>query len=238
MKHIAYSFLIPGFIFLVGCKSSTSPQPQTYTASPTSIGTGTATSWVAVDASGNMTAIGVTVSDAALASLPAMDTMFEIAMPPGLTTIPFKTVSLDYATSDAAPYNKPHLDAHFYLLDMMHRMNIMNGMDTMMPMGMMLPDGYMRMGESQAMMGVHYIDMNGPEYSGHPFQSAFVYGFSMGSMTFMEAMCDKAILTSHTALSGTVKQPMMMGMTMSIPASYKTSYDASAKTTTIELDGF
>ncbi|MDP4200567.1 MAG: DUF5602 domain-containing protein [Bacteroidota bacterium] len=238
MKTVSFSLSILCLGILIGCSSSTTPQPQTYIGASTTIGSGTANSWVTVDGSGNMTAIGVTISDAALASLPAMGMMYEIPMPAGVTTIPYKSISLDYATMDPAPYNVPHLDAHFYFEDMMARMNIMQGIDTMMPGGMMLPAGYTRIGECDSMMGVHYMDTSAPEWHKQPFHCAFVYGFAKGTMTFMEAMCDQASLSNHTALSGTVKPMMMMSMPMSMPKTYKTSYDATTKTTKIELDGF
>lgn len=208
-----------------------------YTGSPLTIGSGTAYTWIKTDASGNLSAIGVTISDAALASIGTKDSMYELPMPTGIST-EFKGIALDYATHDPAPYNKPHIDPHFFLLDMGHRMMIMDTTDAMMPMNMMMPSGYMTDSMSEMMMGVHWMDTTAPEFHGTPFQCAFDYGFSMGNMVFLEVMCDKASLEGK-AITGTVRKPTMMGgMMMSLPATYKVSYDNTTHTSTIELDTF
>jgi hypothetical protein len=227
-------------IIISGCKSnSTSPNTaQTVWGSSVAIGTGTANSWVTVDAGGKFTSIGVTVSDTALTNLGNMDTMFELPMPSGVSTGPFKSIMLSYATKDSKPYDKPHLDPHFFLIDMPTRMNIMVGTDTMMPMNMTMPAGYMGDGKSEAMMGVHWMDTTAMAM-GQSFHTAFAYGFSKGALVFLEAMADKATLVNHQGFTGTVRQPMMMsGMTMLLPTTYTTSYDASTGSSKIELDGF
>jgi len=242
MKPLRYFILLAFLTFFTSCTDTITEEPHAHMGQTMVIGAGTAYSWVSVDAKDKLTAIGVTITDAALASLPAKDTMFEIPISPDASDIAFKSISLDYAISDGSPYNKPHLDAHFYLWDMMQRMNIHAGADSMMPSNMTMPSGYKCLFESEDMMGVHWIDTTAPEWHGQPFQCGFVYGFSKGSLTFMEAMCDKAALDNHTAFSGSVRQPTMMGgmggMMMSHPANYRVSYDAAAKSTKIELSGF
>ncbi|SRR5579883_1037746 len=243
MKKPVYLVYLILVIASFGCKSSTGPQSQTYTSAPTVVGAGTATTWITMNGSGNISSVGVTLTNSALTSLGNSDSMYELAMPSGVST-QFKSIALDYATHDAWPYNHPHIDPHFFLYNMAQRMGIMDGKDTMPPMMMTMPPGYATDSMSEMMMGVHWIDMSGPEYQpGHPFTSTFVYGFTMGSMDFMELMCDKASLDGQKNISGAVKRPTMMsgmsGMPMPLfPATYKITYDASAKTTTIELDGF
>ncbi len=239
MKAFFFSALAISLVTLFGCKSTpTNSNPNTFTGSSISIDSGSAYTWIKTDASGNFRSIGVTISDGALTSLGQTDTMFELPIPSGFSS-PFKSVMLDYATHDPAPYNHPHIDPHFFYINMAARMNIMDTMDSTMPMNMTMPSGYMTDDMSEAMMGVHWMDTTGPEYHGQPFESTCVYGFTKGTLAFMEVMCDKASLEGHKAITGTVRQPMMMsGMTMSIPASYKVSYDSSAHTSTIEFDGF
>ncbi len=238
VRHIASILLL---LLVFGCNSTTATNPTTYTGTPISIGTGTANTWVYTNASGNLSAVGVTISDAALASIGTKDSMFELPMPAGVSCI-IKSIALDYATHDAAPYNKPHIDPHFFLLDMSARMSMMGGgKDGKMPTNMMMPSGYTTDSVLEPMMGVHWMDTTSSEFHGTPFQCAFDYGTSMGSMVFYEVMCDKSSLEGHKSITNTIRQPSMMGggmMMTSIPASYKVSYDATAKTTTIELDGF
>ena len=239
MKHLFHFVLLLSFGLLAGCKTnSTSSTPTTFDGSPVTIGTGSANSWIKTDASGKVTSVGVTISDAALASIGTRDSMFELPAPSGVSSI-FKSIALDYATHDPAPYNKPHIDPHFFLIVMAARMGNMSGMDGMMPMNMMMPSGYTTDSMSEMMMGVHWMDTTASEYHGTPFQCAFDYGFSMGNLVFYETMCDKASLDGHKVISNTIRQPMMMnGMTMSMPSSYAVTYDANAKVTNIELDGF
>ncbi len=239
MKAIVVLSLSFSLVTLFGCKSNpANSNPTTYTGLSVSIGSGSAKTWIKTNASGNFSSIGVTISDAAFTSLGQMDTMFELPMPSGFSS-PFKSVMLDYATHDPKPYNNPHIDPHFFYIDMGTRMNIMAGEDSTMPMNMTMPAGYMTDDLSETMMGVHWIDTTGPEYHGQPFESTCVYGFTKGNLAFMEVMCDKASLEGHKAITASVRQPMMMsGMMMSIPASYHVSYDSTAHTSSIEFDGF
>ncbi len=240
MKQSISLFIVLAVGALFGCKSGTStPESQTYTGTTTTIGTGTANSWAITDASGNLTSIGVTVSDAALLSLGSMDTEYEVPIPSGLSSPLFKRITLDYATMDAAPYNKPHLDGHFWMWDLNQSKTIPGGPDTVMPRMITMPADYMSMGGSEPGMGVHWMDMNTPEASGGPFRTAFTYGFSKGSMVFMEEMCSVDSLRGHMSYIGTVKRPTMMsGMTMLIPKTYSVTYNAGAKNTSIILGGF
>jgi hypothetical protein len=234
-----YIFLLLTLALITGCNSnSTGTNASTYTSAPLTIGTGTANTWIKTDASNKLTTVGVTISDGALTSLGNTDSMFELPMPAGVSTI-FKSIALDYATHDPAPYNHPHIDPHFFLYDMNSRMSIIDGTDSMPPMNMMMPSGFMCLGVSEAMMGVHWMDTTASEYHGIPFQCTFDYGTSMGNLEFFEVMCDKASLEGHKIVSNSIRKPTMMnGMTMSIPSSYSITYDGTAHTSTIELDGF
>ena len=240
MSRVRISMLLLAVLSVASCKSdTTSSSPTRFAGAAVTIGSGTANTWLTTDASGNTTAIGVTISDAALASLGTKDSMYMLAMPTGVLSA-FKSVGLDYATHDAAPYNKPHIDPHFMLLSDAALMGTMSGgMDGKMPTNMMFPSGYVTDSVIEPMMGVHWMDTTGSEFHGTPFQCAFEYGAWNGNMAFYEVMCDKASLDGHKGITNTIrKATMMSGMMMFMPSSYKISYDAIAKTSTIELDGF
>ena len=237
--HLHFTLLLT-VLSIVGCTDHvTNTMGSTYRSVPLTMGTGNATTWITTDGSGNLSAIGITISDAALASLGTHDSMYELPMPTGVACA-FKSIALDFATHDDAPYNMPHLDPHFMLIDMMARMRIMDTADGMMPTNMNMPPGYRSDGMSEGMMGVHWMDTTGSEFHGGPFDCTFDYGTSKGDMIFYELMCDKASLESHKAINSTIRKPTMMGgmMSMTIPSAYKVSYDQSGHTTTIELNGF
>lgn len=228
---------------LFGCQSNTTnSNASIYKGSSVTVGSGTAYTWVKTNSSGNFSSIGITLSDSALTGLEKMEEMLELPVPSGFST-PFKSVALDYANTDPIPYNKPHIDPHFFYIDMAHRMSIMADTDSMMPINMTMPAGYMTDSISEAMMGVHWTDTTGPENHGQPFQSAVGYGFTNGNLTFMEVMCDKTSLEVRKTITNTVRKPTMMGgtmgsMMMSIPSSYQLSYDSIAHAYSIEFDGF
>jgi hypothetical protein len=242
MRHTFTAAVIAVAFGLAACSDNpATPSTQTLSGPLITIGSGTAQSWAVLDASGQITTLGVKVTDAALASLGTEDTMFTLPLPTGVPTTQFKEVGLDYATHDEAPYDKPHLDAHFYLEDMMQRMNIGAGTDTTMPMNFMMPPNFMMMGESEAMMGVHWMDTTAPEMHGGPFEAAYVLGTSKGQLVFMEMMRDLQAMKDHKSYTKALTRPTKMGgMTnsMMFPATMSTSYDAPTKTTTYLLTGF
>ncbi|MEO6938854.1 MAG: hypothetical protein ABI444_01745 [Candidatus Kapaibacterium sp.] len=241
MKIYLHLTLLLTVLAIAGCTDHvTNMMASTYHSVPLTIGTGNATTWITTDGSGNLSAIGITISDAALASLGTHDSMYELPMPTGISCA-FKSIALDFATHDNAPYNLPHLDPHFMLIDMATRMGIMDTEDRMMPTNMMMPSGYRSDGMSELMMGVHWMDTTGSEFHGSPFECTFDYGTSKGDMIFYELMCEKASLESHKAFNKTIRKPTMMGgmmMSMTIPSAYKVSYDQNGHTTTFELNGF
>lgn len=217
------------------------PSTQTLSGPLVTIGTGSAQSYAVLDASGQITTLGVKVTDNALASLGSDDTMFTLPLPTGAPTTQFKEIGLDYAVHDDAPYDQPHLDAHFYLMDGMHRMDIPEGEDTMMPTNFMMPAHFMMMGESEAMMGVHWMDTTAAELHGQPFEAGYVLGTTKGQLVFMEVMRDLRAIKNHNAYSKALPRPTMMsGMsnTMRFPGTMSISYDAASKTTTYLLTGF
>jgi hypothetical protein len=162
-------------------------------------------------------------------------------MPSGVSNFEFKEIGLDYETHDEAPYDKPHLDAHFYLMDSTQRKTIPEGEDTMMPMDFMMPANFMMMGESEGMMGVHWMDTTASEMHGQPFEAAYVLGTTKGQLVFMEVMRDLQTIKEHKAYSKALPRPTKMsGMSSSMmfPGTMSISYDAESKTTTFLLSGF
>ena len=242
MRNSLLSAIAITVLGLASCSDNPStPSTQTLAGPAVTIGTGEAHSWAVVSGSGEIQTLGVKITDNALASLGSEDTMYTLPLPAGVSTSQFKEIGLDYATHDDAPYDKPHLDAHFYLMDMMHRMDIPEGEDTMMPVNFMMPTNFMMMGESEAMMGVHWMDTTAPEMHGQPFEGAYVLGTTKGQLVFMEVMRDLQAMKDHKSYSASLPKPMKMtGMsnTMMFPSVATISYDASTKMTTYTLTGF
>ena len=85
-------------------------------------------------------------------------------------------------------------------------------------------------------MGVHWIDTTSAELHGHPFDETFVYGFSRGSLVFVEPMITRAFLTGQPNVSAAVKQPQSFAKAGSYPARYSVHADAATNTIRVSLD--
>ena len=86
--------------------------------------------------------------------------------------------------------------------------------------------------------GVHWTDVQSPEFNGQPFASTFIYGSWDGQYIFLEPMITKAYLDNHPAnVTRDIPQPVQWAKSGSYPTTYSVNYDASAKEFRIMLGG-
>ncbi|GAC1381931.1 MAG: DUF5602 domain-containing protein [Hymenobacter sp.] len=208
-----------------------SPQPSRVSGPAVTMGNGTATAWLDLDAQGKPTSIGFTLSKAAFDNLPTTlpGTDYMLALPnEALQKTPFQHIMLNWNPMGHEPvgiYNVPHFDMHFYMVPMSEVMSIPPyaqnpaGFDKT-PAPAYLPAGYVKNPGGVPAMGAHWTDVASPEFHGQPFTETFVYGSYNGHVTFWEPMVALSYLKSNPALDKAIPQPTQYEK----PALYPTRY--------------
>lgn len=251
-KTLSKLFLAVLVVLLVGCGYYQKDQPQAgnYEGPPVPIGNGEARAYVRLDGQGEVTTLGILMSEGALEGLPKQvphgELEFHLALPPEAHSSGYDHVSLGWNPQGHPPpgvYDVPHFDFHFYLIDDNARGAITAiGEDLArahrqpeqghMPVDYVLPEG-----TEVPNMGAHAIDPGSDEFNGKPFTHTFIYGFYDGEIIFLEPMMTLAFLKSLPSISTPVKQPQMYRPDFAYPAFYGTYYDADKKGYRITLDG-
>ncbi len=223
-------------LLLGACAKDDASQPSTQTAPAVAMGNGKANTWVNLDAQGNPTAIGFTLSKGALDQLPATlpGTDFMLALPDAATQkTPFRHVMINWNPLGHEPagiYDVPHFDFHFYMMPMAEVMQIPpyavnpTGFDKV-PAVAYLPAGYVRNPGGVPAMGAHWSDVSSPELHGQPFTETFVYGTYNGHVTFWEPMVALSYLRTNPTLEQDIKQPTQY----ETPGYYPTHFSILAK---------
>jgi hypothetical protein len=217
---------------------STSPKlARTAYGVSQAVGSGTARTYVALDAAGKPVSIGIALTDAALSNLPMTTNapnpsalMRELALPADAPVTGYDHVMLDWNPNGHEPdhvYTLPHFDFHFYNVAAAEVMAILPSdpqyatKAALLPAAQYVPTGYVAasvLGATTAaaaavpMMGLHWLDPASPELqrppAGKTFTETFIYGSWNGKFTFLEPMITKAFMES---LQNTV------GMSRTIP---------------------
>lgn len=172
----------------------------------TEIGDGTARVWVEM-MQGKPAAIGVELTEEVLNSITELD-MFEIALklPGQAHATGYKTVMLGWnplGHEPAGVYTVPHFDFHFYMQTEGQIMQIEGGLDPEAETlaGTVFPSFYTYGPVPFAVphMGVHWLDVRSPEFTGAGFSRTFIYGSYHDRVTFLEPMVTLAYLESLSA---------------------------------------
>jgi hypothetical protein len=205
--------------------NSTSPKARIEYGASQALGNGSARTFVAVDASGKPTSVGVALSEAALTNLPMTPNapspsaaMLTLALPTTAPATGFDHVMLDWNPQGHEPdnvYTHPHFDFHFYKVSAAEVMAIMPTdpqfatKAAALPAAQYVPSRYQAahiLGNVPAaaavvpMMGLHWLDTASPELqpppAGRTFTETFIYGSYNGKFIFLEPMITKAYLES------------------------------------------
>lgn len=227
------------------CTDGISPNSITF-GSAVSVGGGTARTYVESSPGGELREIGVVLTEAAIAGLPAAGTLYLLPLPQAAVE-PYKHVTLNWNPAGHPPagvFTPPHFDVHFYTITEAERTAI-SPMDPQFaekaartPSAEFVPTQYARDPGAVPNMGTHWTDRSAPEFNGQPFTKTFIYGSWDGTFTFYEPMFAKALLDSKTAIATTVlKIPSRYSKAGSYPTSYKLGFDASSKEFVIALTG-
>lgn len=253
-----FALLVVGLPLFMACSKdsdTTTSQPSTTCGSTVQVGPGSARSFVAADANGNPTEIGLALTETALTGLPAtpiFGTMYDLPLPTSATAtakMPFDHISFDWNPNGHEPtgvYTVPHFDAHFYMQPgaVQHAITLDDPKGDVFPASNKLPTGYITApnvapGRTVPMMGRHWVDPTSPEYSPTgSFSSTLIYGTYDGHITFVEPMFTKALLVPAVSIEKEVRQPAAYEVPGKyFPAAYSIRYDSTTKEYIISLKG-
>ncbi|MEJ2657121.1 MAG: DUF5602 domain-containing protein [Desulfobacterales bacterium] len=239
--------------FTLGCSESKNPAPteMTFDGPSRNLGDGRAYAFEKTDISGKPVAIGLRMSETALAGLqsepPHDGTGWEtiIPLPKEAATTGYDHIGIDWNPKGHIPngiYDKPHFDFHFYMISQAKKDTITaKGKDLerahKAPAPEYMPEGYiLPKGTEVARMGAHAIDPSSPEFNKQPFTKTFIYGFYDGQMVFFEPMMTKAFLETKPNTTSRIKLPKTYAKNGYYPTAYSVRYDAAQREFEISLD--
>lgn len=231
---------------LTSCTEGTSPE-QTVFGPVVTVGTGTARTYVQISSAGEPLAVGVVLSETALAGLPATGTVYVLALPAEAPIAPYNHATLNWQPAGHPPpgiFTVPHFDVHFYMVTQAEVAAITPTdpqfavKAAVTPSAEFIPAGYVRDPGAVPNMGTHWTDPASPEFNGQPFTKTFLYGSWNGTFTFYEPMGAKSFLESKPAIAAvTLKLPSRYAKPGYHPTTYTVGFDATAKEYVIALTG-
>ena len=225
---------------LAACSDSDDAGPTTSYGPAQAMGNGTARSFVTLDDSGAPTAIGVTLSEDALAGLPAGEAPTVLPLPAqAASATAFDHVSLDWEPAGHEPpgvYDRPHFDVHFYLIGQTQRQAIGFAPDEPAPAANAIARDYVSARTVVPNMGQHWFDPGDPNNTPGNFAHTFLYGYHQGSMIFMEPMITRATFLSRNEISMDIKQPQSYPKPGYYPTHYSIRYDDASRAYVVTLD--
>ena len=232
--------LLGVLLFVVGCDSNGSNDgPETVTGPAATIDGSTIQSWVRLDGDDRPTAVGVTIDEGAYEALSdTADThgkhdeavVVELALPDAAPP-PYNHVTLDWNPEGHPPpgiYTVPHFDVHFFFVTEETRESIEGRPATTFPDEAYVPTGYVPDSLNTPDMGMHYVNLQAPEFNGQPFTHTFIYGAYQGEISFIEPMVTTEVLDGSPNLTVPVPQPEVYQQSGFYPTQYRIVHDATA----------
>lgn len=189
---------------------------------------GKAWTWTKIKKNGAPEKIGITLSDAALNSLPmgngatdhghghSAENYWVVKFNPVAgAVIPFNFVLMNWNPNGHEPvniYDKPHFDFHFYSSKPDEVLAIgPYDMDSVkfknVPSADYLPASYVNTGHNLQQMGAHWVDVTSPELHGKAFTETFIFGSYDGKVTFYEPMITLDFLKNQKKYSRWIPIP-------------------------------
>lgn len=213
------------------------------------LGQGSACSYVVLDDQGQISDLGVILSESALSSVPTQATELNLALPQQAIATPFTHISVNWNPEGHLPtpiYGTPHFDFHFFTIPQASRQQITateadRDRAYKAPLAAFVPAGYQLAPDSAVPTeGVHWVNLQAPEFQGSPhgFDHTFIYGFYDGQLIFWEPMVSLAALKNHESFSETIARPDRYRTSGFYPTAYSITYDAQAHEYQISLDHF
>lgn len=178
---------------------------------------GKAWTWSTLKADGTPEKLAISISDAALSSVPinSNHTGHENHLVLSLNEkhgTPFNHVLLDWNPSghEGPMYMLPHFDFHYYFTTPAEVDAVVEGPQmNKFPDAAYIPAGHIAPAPGVPKMGMHWLDPASGELSGGKvFTETFIYGSYDGKVTFMEPMITKSFIDTTTNFSRAIPQPV------------------------------
>lgn len=208
------------------------------------LGDGVVRAWAEIDDGGTPRAIGVTLPDSVIASVPDTGAMLSLELPP-VDGLPFRHVLFDWGPEGHPPedlYGVAHWDAHFYLITPGQRQEIGEGEVTARPQPALMPEGFIpvpRLGlYSFPEMGVHWTHEDAPELHGNAFDQTLIYGSTGDRTIFVEPMVTQAYLAGRPDVAGPIPWPAAVAEAGFYPTTYIIRHEPTEAGFRFSLEGF
>lgn len=208
------------------------------------LGDGFVRSWVEVDVAGAPLAVGVTLPDSVLASVPDEAVMLSLDLP-RVRGMPFRHVLVDWNPAGHPPaglYHHPHWDAHFYTISAAERRSIEAGETGLRPDGRYMPAGFVPVPDlglyAFPEMGVHWVHEDAAELNGSTFDRTLIYGSHGERTIFVEPMFTTAFLQDRPDVAAPVPPPPAVHEAGYYPLRYVLRYEPRERGFRVSLEDF
>lgn len=243
-----------GLFVVTGCDSAGSVEGTEVVEGPSvSVdGGGELFAWARLNGNDRPEAVGVTISEAAYQSLTdTADSHASARSPkhegraiyeldfPSEAPAPYDHATIDWNPEGHPPpgvYTVPHFDAHFYFISPESQAAIEPGPAQTFPDERYVPDSYVPDSVNTPAMGMHYLNMQAPEFNGEAFTHTFIYGFYQGEHIFIEPMATTEVLSANPDVNAEVPQPEAYQKAGLYPERYRIVHDDEAGAYRIVLD--
>jgi hypothetical protein len=229
----------------------------TYFGTTVPLGPGIARTYVTIEG-GTPVEIGVELNKGALEGLPTTGAhdghnnehhqrghSWELPLPEAAASTAYKSVNIGWMPNGhEAPYNRPHLDFHFYVIPTAERLAI-DPSDPQwaqkagaMPPPAFWPARYFPLSMlinkpaaevSVPGMGMHWLDIASPELYGAEFTHTLFYGSWNGAIIFDEPMITKKLLESRETVDVTLPPAADYATTGYRAGGYRVYFDAESQ---------
>lgn len=232
---------------------STSPGARMVYGVSQHLGDGTARTYVALDAAGRATSLGVAISETAMTNLPQTPmpgmpsaAMLSLSLPAEAASTGYNHVMLDWNPAGHEPehvYTHPHFDFHFFQITPAERDQIVptnpqfGAKAGVFPTAEYVPAGFAAASilanappaaAAVPLMGMHWLDTSSPELqpppNNHLFTRTFIYGSYDGKFIFVEPMITKAFIESAKTKDGGYSYPVSVPTKVAKSGGYPAAY--------------
>lgn len=214
---------------------------RTFYSSTQQLGEGRVQAWIKENKDGEPTSVGISISEGALTNLPDQMTGIVLSLPKNKGKNFYTHVMLDWNPQGHEPpqiYGLPHFDVHFYIVSNEERLAMLpQNIDKFenLPAPAYVPAGYVRGPGFVPQMGVHWINLASPEWSGSMFTKTFIWGSYDGEFVFWEPMFTLNYLLTQPDDVVDLTQPGLFSRNGYYPAKYEISWSPFAREYTIAL---
>lgn len=223
MKKLLF-FALAAVAFTSCKKDDLTERNGIYKGSVVNVHEGKAWTWIQISNAGNPERLGITITDAALNSLPAAGENtghghnnvndWVLKLHPRASVTPFNHVGLNWVPGGHDPiaiFGKPHFDLHFNMMtpeevDAIPPYPVDSLKFKNWPAADYFPPAYFNAGGGVPKMGAHWVDLTSGEFNGQPFTQTFIYGSYNGKVNFYEPMITLEFLKNNSNFQRAIPQ--------------------------------